>query len=136
MKLHRKDAWMWSDACAMVDAAERRHRQFMELLPARTVGPVWEAPANVFAAGSDWFVTVALPGVEPDQISVLLTPSALQIETRASAPALGAAMHVVRLEIPYGRIRRRVDLPPGRYTLAERRLENGCLYLRVTGSAS
>jgi hypothetical protein len=40
-------------------------------------------------------------------------------------------MNVVRLEIPYGRMRRRVELPPGRYVLTERRLEHGCLHLRL-----
>jgi hypothetical protein len=41
-------------------------------------------------------------------------------------------MNVVRMEIPYGRMRRRVDLPPGRYALIERRLDHGCLYLSLT----
>ena len=40
----------------------------------------------------------------------------------------------MRLEIPYGRMRRRIDLPPGRYALLELRLERGYLYLRLTGS--
>jgi len=31
-------------------------------------------------------------------------------------------------------MRRRIDLPPGRYVLREHRLENGYLYLRLTGS--
>jgi hypothetical protein len=43
-------------------------------------------------------------------------------------------MHVVRLEIPYGRMRRRIDLPPGRYALRENRFENGYLFLRLAGS--
>jgi hypothetical protein len=40
-------------------------------------------------------------------------------------------MNVVRLEIPYGRMRRRIDIPPGRYALVERRLDRGWLYLRL-----
>ena len=60
-----------------------------------------------------------------------ITPSGLQIETTVQLPPLNARMNVVRLEIPYGRMRRRVDLPPGSYVLIERRLERGCLFLRL-----
>jgi hypothetical protein len=59
----------------------------------------------------------------------------LQIETLVPPPALGARMNVVRLEIPYGRMRRRIDLPPGRYALVERGLDRGCLFLRLTREA-
>jgi hypothetical protein len=44
-------------------------------------------------------------------------------------------MTVVRLEIPYGRMRRRVDLPPGHYVLVERRLDRGYLFLRLIREA-
>jgi hypothetical protein len=66
---------------------------------------------------------------------VQITPSGLQIETMVPPPSLGAHMNVVRLEIPYGRMRRRIDLPPGRYALVERQLERGCLFLRLTREA-
>jgi hypothetical protein len=59
----------------------------------------------------------------------------LQIETTVAPPALNARMNVVRLEIPYGRMRRRVDLPTGHYVLMERRLDRGCLFLRLTREA-
>jgi HSP20 family molecular chaperone IbpA len=45
-------------------------------------------------------------------------------------------MNLVRLEIPYGRMRRRIDLPSGRYAVMERRLDHGCLYLRLMKEAS
>jgi hypothetical protein len=41
-------------------------------------------------------------------------------------------MNVVRLEIPYGRMRRRIELPPGHYVLTESRLDHGYLQLRLT----
>ena len=43
---------------------------------------------------------------------------------------------VLRLEIPYGRMRRSIELPPGRYLLAERRLDGGCLFLKLKGFAT
>ena len=73
--------------------------------------------------------------IAPDMVAVRLTPTGVQIETTVPPPALSPRMNVVRLEIPYGRMRRRVDLPPGSYVLIERRLERGCLFLRLTKEA-
>jgi HSP20 family molecular chaperone IbpA len=126
---------MWAEAIALLDEAERRHRQFFGLLTAPSVRPVWEPPANIFAVGSELHVTVALPGARTEEITVQLTPAGLQIETTVPPPALGAGMKLVRLEIPYGCMRRRIDLPPGRYALLERRLDNGCLFLRLSGAS-
>jgi HSP20 family molecular chaperone IbpA len=39
----------------------------------------------------------------------------------------------VRLEIPYGRIERRIDLPAGRYELVGSELLDGCLRVRLAG---
>jgi HSP20 family protein len=76
-----------------------------------------------------------LPGARAEEVTVQITPTGLQIETTVAPPALSARMSVVRLEIPYGRMRRRIDLPHGRYVLVERRLDRGCLYLRLTREA-
>jgi HSP20 family protein len=132
MNTYRRRSWMWADACALLDEAERKHRQFFELLALPATPPVWEPPADIFADGSEVRVIVALPGARAEEIAVQLTPSGLQVETHVPPPSLGAPMSVVRLEIPYGRMRRRIDLPAGRYALIERRLDRGCLYLRLT----
>ena len=126
---------MWAEACAFLDEAERKHRQFFDLLAVPASAPVWEPPADIFADGADLHVVVAVPGARADDLAVQLTPAGLLIETAVNPPALRAGMKVVRLEIPYGRMRRRIDLPPGRYVLAERRLDHGCLYLRLTREA-
>ena len=76
-------------------------------------------------------VVVALPGARANEVVVQMTPTGLQIETTVAPPSPRSRMQVVRLEIPYGRMRRRIDLPPGRYALIERRLDRGCLYLRL-----
>ena len=126
---------MWAEACALLDEAERKHRHFFELLAMPSARPVWEPPADIFAEGPELQVVVALPGAHAEEIAVQLTPSGLQIETTVPPPSLGARMDVVRLEIPYGRMRRRIDIPPGRYVLVERRLDRGCLFLRLTREA-
>jgi len=126
---------MWAEACAILDEAERKHRHFFELLAMPAARPVWEPPADIFAEGAELQVVVALPGARAEEVSVQLTSSGLQIETTVPPPSLGARMNVVRLEIPYGRMRRRIDIPPGRYVLVERRLDRGCLFLRLTRHA-
>jgi HSP20 family molecular chaperone IbpA len=126
---------MWAEACALLDEAERKHRRFFELLAAPSAQPVWEPPADIFADGAELRVAIALPGARAEEVVVQLTPTGLQVETLVAPPALMARMSVVRLEIPYGRMRRRIDLPPGRYVLVERELDRGCLYLRLTKEA-
>jgi len=121
---------MWADACALLDQAGRKHRHFFDLLTAPSQRPVWEPPIDIFADGTQVSVVVALPGARAEEISVQFTPSGLWIDTRV-APG-GGGMSVVRMEIPYGHMRRRIDLPSGRYALLERRLDHGCLYLRLT----
>ncbi len=132
----RRKSWMWAEACALLDEAERKHRHFFELLTLPATRPVWEPPADIFADGSDLEVVVALPGALEEQVLVQLTPTGLQIETTVSPISRSTRMKVVRLEIPHGLMRRRIDLPPGHYALIERRLDRGCLYLRLTREAA
>jgi HSP20 family protein len=134
MNAQRRKSWMWAEACALLDEAEHRHRRFFELLAVPSAAPVWEPPINIFARGGDLHVEVALPGARADGVVVQITPTGLLIETTVPPPAFPSGVDVVRLEIPYGRMRRRIDLPPGRYALREHRLENGYLFLRLTGA--
>jgi HSP20 family molecular chaperone IbpA len=122
---------MWAEACALLDEAERRHRHFFELLAAPSATPAWEPPADVFSAESELHIRVALPGARAEDIRVRIVAAGLVIETTVPPPMITASMHVVRLEIPYGLMRRRIELPPGRYALREQRLENGNLHLRI-----
>jgi HSP20 family protein len=122
---------MWAEACALLEEAEHKHRRFFDLI-ATSTRPVWEPPTDIFADGAHVHVVVALPGARVDEVTVQLSPSGLQIDATVSPPSLGAAVNIVRLEIPYGRMRRRIELPPGRYVLTERRLDHGYLQLQLT----
>jgi HSP20 family protein len=135
MDIYRRKSWMWAEACALLEQAERKHRQFFDLIAAPASQPTWEPPTDIFADGSQVTVIVALPGARVDEVIVQLTSTGLQIDTTVPPPSLSAAMNVVRLEIPYGRMRRRIELPPGHYVLIERRLDRGCLHLRLTREA-
>jgi HSP20 family molecular chaperone IbpA len=92
---------------------------------------VWEPPANILVVGPEIEVTVALPGARAEDVVAQITPSGLLIETTVTPPAFGVAAEVVRLEIPYGRMRRRIDLPPRSYKLLELKLDRGYLFLRL-----
>ncbi len=133
MNSRRRQSWMWAEACALLDEAEQRHRHFFDLLTT-PAAPVWEPPANIFSHDSELHVSVALPGARAEDIQVRITASGLLIETTVAPPSFPAGVQVIRLEIPYGRMRRRIDLPAGRYALREHRLENGYLFLRLAGS--
>jgi HSP20 family protein len=135
MNANRRKSWMWADACALLDEAERKHRHFFELLTLPSAAPAWEPPADIFVDGSELQVVLALPGARADEVVVQITASGLQIETTVAPPSFGPRTNVLRMEIPYGRMRRRIDLPPGHYALLERRLDRGCLYLRLTREA-
>ncbi len=126
---------MWAEACALLDEAERRHRRFFDLLAVPSAVPAWEPPTNIFSLGADIYVEVVLPGARPDDVVVQMTSTGVTIEATIPPPRFPAGVSVVRLETPYGRMRRRIELPPGRYALREHRLENGYLYLRLTGSS-
>jgi HSP20 family protein len=127
---------MWAEACALLEQAERKHRHFFELLSLPAAIPAWEPPANIFTDGAQIDVVVALPGARADDIRVQMTAGGLQIDTHLPPPALADRMQVVRFEIPYGRMRRRIELPPGRYILVERRLDCGYLHLRLNREAA
>jgi HSP20 family protein len=132
MYSNRRKSWMWAEACALLDEAERKHRHFFELLSVPSARPVWEPPADIFSDGSELHVVLALPGARAEEIAVQITPTGIQVDTIVAPPSLSARANVMRLEIPYGRMRRRIDLPPGHYALLERRLDRGCLFLRLT----
>ncbi len=126
---------MWAEACALLEQAERKQRHFFELVSLPAALPAWEPPADMFTDGTQFDVVVALPGAHAEDVRVQITASGLQIDTEVTPPCVANTLNVVRFEIPYGRMRRRIELPPGRYHLVERRLERGCLYLRLTREA-
>lgn len=131
MRSRRAESWMWAEACALVDEAERLHRRFYQLLGPARAEPVWEPPANVFSGQREIWVTVALPGVDMQNMVVRVAPTGLVVEAEIAPPVPSERMRVLRLELPYGRLQKRIELPAGNYVLAEQRLENGVLYLRL-----
>ncbi|MBL8541891.1 MAG: Hsp20/alpha crystallin family protein, partial [Betaproteobacteria bacterium] len=68
MRYRDSSAWMWAEACELVERADRLHRQFFQLGETRAHRPVWEPPADVVETARGVRVVVALPGVPADQV--------------------------------------------------------------------
>lgn len=126
-------AWMWDEALHALERAERRHRQFYGLTPAtRRTEPLWEPPIDVFESDAEIVVSIALPGVTPESVAVEIGSTGLSVSAERPLPPELGTMRVRRLEIPYGRFERQLELASGRYTLVERHIADGCLTLRLT----
>ena len=126
MSKRQLEALMWADACARMERAERLRRQFFH-----HAAPHWEAPIDVFETEDGLAILVALPGVEPDTISVTLSAGLLIVKGDRSLPRELQHARIVRMEIPHGRFERRIELPPVPFQLSGRHLANGCLMLRL-----
>lgn len=121
---------MWAEALELLQDAERLQRQFFQV-GALHGAPCWEPPVDLYENGNELWLLVALPGVTPQQLEVVLTPSLIIVRGERSLPTNSRRAAIHRLEIPYGRFERRVSLPPGRFELVDRRLEHGCLVLEL-----
>ncbi len=123
--------WMWTQALEFVERADRLHRRFFPVGKTGVQRPAWEPQVDMFETDSELWIAAALPGVDVDQVRVIIDGGVLVLQgERRLAPYLrGAVIH--RLEIPYGRLERHIALPPGRYELGPRELKNGCLVLAL-----
>ena len=123
---------MWAQALELLDRADRLHRHFFHpgsRTDATPDAPSWEPPIDVLEAGDDYWILVALPGVEPARIRVRFDGTTLVVAGERSLPARCHAGAIRRLEIPYGRFERRIAIPWGDFELREERVENGCLLI-------
>ena len=68
MAIRNPPAWMWAEACEMLEQAQRLQRQFFRFGRAGEAQPRWEPPVDIVAYGDEVQVTVALPGVAPEHV--------------------------------------------------------------------
>ncbi len=130
MPLHDLETWMWAEACDILERADRLHRQFFRPAVMNAKQPTWEPPVDVYETGYDFKITIALPGVAPEHLSVMLEDDCLIIEGQRHLPS-SAQAHIRRLEIPYGRFERRIELPARRFEIGTREFVNGCLVISL-----
>ena len=131
MTSRERRTWMWAEACALLEQAERMHRQFFQpgVSPARRL--TWEPPVDIFETERELSILVALPGVEPARVEVLIEAGALVVAGERPLPGDAREATIYRLEIPHGRFERRIELPPGRFEVERKELTHGCLLLRL-----
>jgi HSP20 family protein len=125
-------AWMWDEALHVLEQAERRHRRFYGLTGVRSTQPLWEPPADIFESESEILICIALPGARPESVNVQVTANGIVVSAERVLPPEFQRMRVRRLEIPYGRFERHLELAGGRYVVSERCLADGCLTVRLT----
>lgn len=123
-----RDTRLLDEAFDMLREADRLHRQFMTLALGRG-GPCWEPPIDIVEDAHALLVRVALPGVEAGDVEIRTDGAHLSVVARRPPAVSGATIH--RLEIPYGRFERTIDLPPGRYDLGRREFAAGCLLIEL-----
>ena len=126
------DSWMWERARSMVERADRLQRQFFQPAPPGGRQPAWRPPVDVFETQTELWILVALPGVELSAVEVEQTEGSLRISGHRHHPQAFRGSNVHRLEIPYGRFERVIQLPPGRYRAQEPRQADGCVLLSFT----
>jgi HSP20 family protein len=124
-------AWMWAEACELLDRAERLHRQFFVPQGAQGRQPSWQPPVDLLESEEELWIYVALPGVDKEQLEVVVEQGTLIVSGERLMPGQGRGTVIHRLEIPYGRFERRIELPPGRYDAVRRELIDGCLTLAL-----
>ncbi len=119
---------MWAEALELLQDAERLQRQFFQVGVLQGT-PCWEPPVDLYENGDELWLQVALPGVTPQQLQVVLTPTLVVVRGERSLPTNSRRAAIHRLEIPYGQFERRIALPAGEFELIDQRLEHGCLVL-------
>lgn len=126
MSKRQLEAMMWADACARMERAERLRRQFFH-----HAASSWEAPVDVFETEDSLTILIALPGVDPEHITVSLDAGLLVVAGKRPLPRESQDARILRLEIPHGHFERRIELPPVPFQISGRHLANGCLMLRL-----
>jgi HSP20 family protein len=124
--------WMWAEACALIDRADRLQRQFFQPGVLAAPAACWEPPIDILETEQKLSIIAALPGVEPNDLELSINEDELSIAGLRRLPAAARAGAIHRLEIPYGRSQRRIRLPAAKLELSRSELANGCLFLTLT----
>ena len=126
-------AWMWSQACELLDQADRLHRQFFQLAASPRARAVWEPPVDIAEDEREVVIVIALPGVTAQGVQATLEGNELVVRAERRMPFAQRTTRcaVRRLEIPYGYFERRIPLSNVRVEAASQEVKDGCLILRL-----
>jgi HSP20 family protein len=124
--------FLWGEACAMIERAERLHRQFFQPGLSANQGASWEPPVDIFETEGRLWIIAALPGVEPQNLDISIDGDVLRVAGLRRLPPEARGAAIRRLEIPYGRFERSIRLPAVRLELDRSELASGCLVISLT----
>jgi HSP20 family molecular chaperone IbpA len=123
---------MWSEALQMLARAERLHREVFNVPRSAGSAPVsWEPPADVLETEDAVLVLVALPGVDPKRVQLVIRNGILLIAGERVLPRELHTAVIHRLELPQGRFERQIRLPAGTYEAPASAVADGCLIVRL-----
>jgi len=115
----------------MLAKAERMQREMFRPVRGPSRSPAWEPPVDVIETERDVLVLVALPGVDPQAISLAIDNGALVIAGARVPPVELQNAVIHRIELPQGRFERRIPLPAGRYAGVKHGNAHGCVLIRL-----
>jgi HSP20 family molecular chaperone IbpA len=123
---------MWSEALQMLARAERMQREvFNPAGPSRRPAIAWEPPVDVLETHDAVLVLVALPGVDAQQVQLVIHNGVLLIAGERVLPRELRTAVIHRIELPQGRFERQVRLPAGVYEQPTSAVADGCLIVRL-----
>jgi HSP20 family protein len=128
-------AFLWAEACALIERAERLQRQFFRPSLAGAHHAVWEPPVDIYETERELCAIAALPGVEQRDLEVSVEGDVLVIAGTRRFPTLSGDAVIHRLEIPHGRFERRIRISASRLRIDRSELLNGCLVLILMKSS-
>jgi HSP20 family protein len=134
MQVRGPTRWMWGESLAELERAERLQRHFCQLGEARSgypnwEPPTWEPPVDMFETEAQVAVMIALPGVAAEHLSVELDGAAIVVRARCKLAPDWRHGRIHRLELPYGKFERRIELPLCPLSLGTRSHRDGCVLL-------
>lgn len=124
------DFWIWAEAVELLQGVARMPRRLLAVDRQQRI-PCWEPPVDLYEHAGRLRLLVALPGVAPRQIEVILDADVMVVRGERPKHGFGTHATIHRLEIPYGRFERRVQLPAGEFQLEDHFLEAGCLAIQL-----
>ncbi|HEV2229147.1 MAG TPA: Hsp20/alpha crystallin family protein [Steroidobacteraceae bacterium] len=126
--------WMWLQALAVAEEAERLQRGFVRYLGPGEQAVSWEPPVDIYEHQAGVVLLIALPGVAAEDIEIRLEDAALIVSATRLVSCPPDRSLIRRLEIPHGRFVRRIALS-GPTRIAESRYRDGCLEIRLVPAA-
>jgi HSP20 family protein len=91
--------WMWAEACALIERAERMQRDFTRPLGGDE-NSGWEPPIDIYETERQLWVKTAPPGVKPWDLKLAIVAHLLAVTGVRRLPPIARKAEIHRLEIP------------------------------------